>query len=199
MRVLVCLPEPESLAAELKQRRPELEVRARTPRALGAADLDWAEVFFGFRKPPVRGWGNIRWAHSIGAGVDGLLQTRRPARSHPGDPVARGLRAGHRRVLHRAGARGHAADAGAGGRAATAGMGRHHRSGADRRNPRSDRRNRHGGTRASRAASRRWVVWWTDFRGAGRADGRTGGRAVNSRPSARVLGIRADGERARSG
>ena len=59
----------------LKQARPELDIRARRQADATAEDLDWAEVFFGFRKPRVAGWGSIRWAHSIGAGVDGLLQS----------------------------------------------------------------------------------------------------------------------------
>jgi phosphoglycerate dehydrogenase-like enzyme len=75
MRVLVCLPEPDGLAAALKSIRPELEVRSRKPEAVTSADLDWAEVLFGFRKPPVPGWGNIQWVHSIGAGVDGVMQS----------------------------------------------------------------------------------------------------------------------------
>jgi len=75
MRVLICLPAPDELAEALKQRRPELQIRSRKPAAVTSDDLDWAEVLFGFRKPPVPGWGNIRWVHSIGAGVDGVMQS----------------------------------------------------------------------------------------------------------------------------
>lgn len=73
MRVLIVLPEPQALAELLKARRPELEVRARTLDAVTPEDLDWAEALVGFRKPKVPGWGGVRWIHSIGAGVDGIL------------------------------------------------------------------------------------------------------------------------------
>ena len=73
MRVLVTLPDPVPLADLLKQRRPELEVRARKLDAVTPEDLDWAETMIGFRKPKVPGWGSIKWIHSIGAGVDGIL------------------------------------------------------------------------------------------------------------------------------
>ena len=38
-----------------------------------ACDVNWAEVFVGFRRPPVADWGNIRWIHSVGAGVAAFL------------------------------------------------------------------------------------------------------------------------------
>ena len=73
MRVLICLPEPHALADLLKERRPELEVRARKLDGVTPEDFEWAETLIGFRKPKVSGWGSIRWIHSIGAGVDGIL------------------------------------------------------------------------------------------------------------------------------
>jgi phosphoglycerate dehydrogenase-like enzyme len=73
MRVLVTLPDPDALADLLKVRRPELEVRARKLDAVTPEDFEWAETLVGFRKPKVSGWGGIRWIHSIGAGVDGIL------------------------------------------------------------------------------------------------------------------------------
>ena len=73
MRVLICLPEPQALADVLKDRRPELEIRARKLDAVSPEDFEWAETLIGFRKPKVEGWGSIRWIHSIGAGVDGIL------------------------------------------------------------------------------------------------------------------------------
>jgi phosphoglycerate dehydrogenase-like enzyme len=75
MRLLVCLPEPAALAAALQAARPELDIRARSLRQVTAEDMEWAEAMMGFRKPAVPGWGNIRWVHSIGAGVDGILQS----------------------------------------------------------------------------------------------------------------------------
>lgn len=54
-------------------RRPDLEIRATALASITAADLDWADGYVGFRKPPVDGWGAVRWIHSTGAGVDGLV------------------------------------------------------------------------------------------------------------------------------
>lgn len=73
MQILVCLPQPDELAAALRAGRPDLDIRSRPLDAVSAADLEWAETLVGFRKPAVPGWGNIRWIHSIGAGVDGIL------------------------------------------------------------------------------------------------------------------------------
>ena len=73
MRVLVTLPDPGPLADLLKERRPELEVRARNLNDVTPDDFEWAETLVGFRKPKVPGWGGIKWIHSIGAGVDGIL------------------------------------------------------------------------------------------------------------------------------
>ena len=53
--------------------RPDLTLRMKRLAEIEAADLNWAEVYVGFRKPAVDGWGKIRWIHSIGAGVDGLV------------------------------------------------------------------------------------------------------------------------------
>jgi len=35
--------------------------------------MSWAEVFVGFRRPPISDWGSIHWIHSVGAGVDAFL------------------------------------------------------------------------------------------------------------------------------
>jgi D-2-hydroxyacid dehydrogenase (NADP+) len=53
--------------------RPDLDLRLKRVAEITAADLEWAQGFIGFRRPAA-GWGNVRWIHSIGAGVDGLLQ-----------------------------------------------------------------------------------------------------------------------------
>ena len=73
MRVLISDPRPEPLAEYLQPRRPDLDIHTRKPSEVTAADLDWAETLVGFRRPPVPGWGNLRWIHSIGAGVDAFL------------------------------------------------------------------------------------------------------------------------------
>lgn len=60
----------DGIADRLGTLRPDLEIRARTPGRTTPADLAWAEVLVGFRRPP-GGLGNARWVHCIGAGVDG--------------------------------------------------------------------------------------------------------------------------------
>ena len=66
------------LADYVRARRPDLDLRVRLLAEIGAEDLAWADVYLGFRPPPVGGWGNVRWIHSIGAGVDGLLRNGPP-------------------------------------------------------------------------------------------------------------------------
>jgi phosphoglycerate dehydrogenase-like enzyme len=73
MRVLISDPRPEPLAEYLRARRPDLDLRTRKPPEVTAEDLDWAETLVSFRRPAVPGWGNLRWIHSIGAGVDAFL------------------------------------------------------------------------------------------------------------------------------
>lgn len=73
MRVLIAYPDHEALAAWIRARRPDLELRGCHPTAIPAPDLAWAETMVGFRRPPVPGWGGLRWIHSIGAGVDAFL------------------------------------------------------------------------------------------------------------------------------
>lgn len=73
MRVLIAYPDHEALAAWIRARRPDLDLRGCHPTAVTAPDLAWAETMVGFRRPPVPGWGGLRWIHSIGAGVDAFL------------------------------------------------------------------------------------------------------------------------------
>lgn len=54
--------------------RSDLELRLVRLAEVTDDDLGWADGFVGFRRPPrASGWGRIRWIHSIGAGVDGLV------------------------------------------------------------------------------------------------------------------------------
>ena len=55
-------------------RRPDLEIRGNTFSAITAEDLDWADAYIGFRRPPLPGMGNVRWVQSTGAGVDSWLE-----------------------------------------------------------------------------------------------------------------------------
>ena len=72
-RVLVSSRDPDSLTDWIAARRPDLELRGCKYGEETPEDFDWAEVLVGFRRPPVSGWGNIRWVHSIGAGVDAFV------------------------------------------------------------------------------------------------------------------------------
>ena len=54
--------------------RPDLEMKAVALDAIGPDQLEWAEVYLGFRRPAtLENWGKIRWIHCIGAGVDGII------------------------------------------------------------------------------------------------------------------------------
>lgn len=63
----------EGIAVYISQRRPDLELRSSALSEVAAGDLEWAEVFVGFRKPPVGTLGGVRWVHCTGAGVDAWL------------------------------------------------------------------------------------------------------------------------------
>lgn len=54
-------------------RRPDLEIRGNTFTALTVADLEWADVYVGFKRPPLPTMGHVRWVHCTGAGVDSWL------------------------------------------------------------------------------------------------------------------------------
>jgi len=69
-RVLVSHTLHEGLGEFLTARRPDLEVRARDAAEISRQDVEWCEIFVGFR-PPLEGpWRELRWIHCIGAGVD---------------------------------------------------------------------------------------------------------------------------------
>jgi phosphoglycerate dehydrogenase-like enzyme len=72
-RVLIGYHSVPGLGAHITERRPDLDVRAKTLPSITAADLDWAEVFIGFRRPPGGTLGNVRWVHCVGAGVDAFV------------------------------------------------------------------------------------------------------------------------------
>ena len=54
--------------------RPDLELRGNVFTDITTADLDWADAYIGFRRPPLPSMGNVRWVQSTGAGVDSWLQ-----------------------------------------------------------------------------------------------------------------------------
>ena len=57
----------------LRAARPDLDIRARDLDLIDDADLAWAEAFVGFRRPRPPSFGNVRWVHSTGAGVDAYV------------------------------------------------------------------------------------------------------------------------------
>ena len=73
-RILVGATAHDAIAAVIRAKRPDLEVRGGAHTSLTASDLDWAEAYVGFRRPPAAAtMGNVRWVHCTGAGVDAWL------------------------------------------------------------------------------------------------------------------------------
>jgi len=72
-RIVVGARAHQELTTYINERRPDLELRGAPHVDLTAADLDWGQAYLGFKRPPVPGWGNVRWVHCTGAGVDAYL------------------------------------------------------------------------------------------------------------------------------
>jgi phosphoglycerate dehydrogenase-like enzyme len=72
-KVLIGYNVHDKLVAYLRERRDDLDYRSKPFVEVTNADLAWAEVFVGFRRPPVTDWGSVQWIHSVGAGVDAFL------------------------------------------------------------------------------------------------------------------------------
>ncbi len=75
--VLIVDDRGDALAAYIAARRADLVCRVRTPTTLTEADPQWADGLVGFTTPVSLERSSIRWVHSTGAGVDGLLSTGR--------------------------------------------------------------------------------------------------------------------------
>jgi phosphoglycerate dehydrogenase-like enzyme len=69
-RIVVGANAHAEITAALRQIRPSLEIRGSKFMDVTAEDLDWAEVYIGFKRPPLPTMGNVRWVHCTGAGVD---------------------------------------------------------------------------------------------------------------------------------
>ena len=55
-------------------RRSDLELRGKLFTDITAGDLEWAEAYIGFKRPPlVSDMGNVRWIQCTGAGVDSWM------------------------------------------------------------------------------------------------------------------------------
>ncbi len=62
------------MIAALRARRPDFEYRGAPHIEVTAGDLDWADVYLGFKRPPMAAtMGTVRWVHCTGAGVDAWL------------------------------------------------------------------------------------------------------------------------------
>ncbi|MBI3504216.1 MAG: D-2-hydroxyacid dehydrogenase [Proteobacteria bacterium] len=63
-----------ALAAYIRERRPDLEIRGAKHTDVSADDLAWADTYVGFKRPPAGAtMGSVRWVHCTGAGVDSWL------------------------------------------------------------------------------------------------------------------------------
>lgn len=72
-RILVSHTLHEGLGEYLTARRPDLEVRACDLADIAREDVEWCEVFVGFRPPREGPWRELPWIHCIGAGVDAFV------------------------------------------------------------------------------------------------------------------------------
>lgn len=62
------------IAESIRAMRPELELRGKLFTDITASDLEWAEAYIGFKRPPsVTDMGNVRWIQCTGAGVDSWM------------------------------------------------------------------------------------------------------------------------------
>lgn len=73
-RIVIGANAHAELTSYLRDRRPELEIRGARMVDITQGDLDWAETYIGFRRPPgATSLGNVRWVHCTGAGVDAWM------------------------------------------------------------------------------------------------------------------------------
>lgn len=73
-RVVIGANAHAEIAALLKAKRPELEIRGAPYTEITTDDLAWADSYIGFRRPPAaQDMGAVQWIHSTGAGVDAWL------------------------------------------------------------------------------------------------------------------------------
>ena len=62
------------IAECIHARRSDLELRGKLFTDITAEDLEWAEAYIGFKRPPlVSDMGNVRWIQCTGAGVDSWM------------------------------------------------------------------------------------------------------------------------------
>jgi phosphoglycerate dehydrogenase-like enzyme len=73
-RILISAGAHAELTALLRSRRSDLEIRGKPYTEITADDLEWADTYVGFKRPPLATMGSVRWVHCTGAGVDSWLQ-----------------------------------------------------------------------------------------------------------------------------
>ena len=72
-RILICDSLGHQLASYITARRSDLICRVCSDGVMRDADRLWADVLIGFTTQVDLRTSSIRWVHSTGAGVDGLL------------------------------------------------------------------------------------------------------------------------------
>lgn len=73
-RIVIGAGAHAALIEWLRARRPELEFRGAPFSNITPDDLEWADAYVGFKRPPTAvTMGNVRWVHCTGAGVDSWL------------------------------------------------------------------------------------------------------------------------------
>ncbi|ABO65747.1 MULTISPECIES: D-2-hydroxyacid dehydrogenase [Geobacillus] len=75
-RILVTGRLYDELAALLPDKRPDKEYRFVAEEELKADDFVWADAYIGFQPAGPFSLANLRWVHSLGAGVDAFLWGR---------------------------------------------------------------------------------------------------------------------------
>ena len=69
------------IVESIHARRADLELRGKLFTDITADDLEWAEAYIGFKRPPsVSDMGNVRWIQCTGAGVDSWMASNLDAR-----------------------------------------------------------------------------------------------------------------------
>ncbi|MDQ0256799.1 phosphoglycerate dehydrogenase-like enzyme [Evansella vedderi] len=74
--ILIVSPMHKEIEALLKTKNVPMdkEFRFHTEETVTEQDYDWADTFVSFKRPANFRFGNIKWVHSFGAGVDKIMK-----------------------------------------------------------------------------------------------------------------------------
>lgn len=72
-RIAIGANAHQELVTRLQKARPDLEFRGNKFTDITSDDLQWADGYIGFKRPPHPTMGNVQWVHCTGAGVDAWL------------------------------------------------------------------------------------------------------------------------------